>query len=346
MRSAEPARLVIIGGGPAGYTAAIYGARAGLAPVCIEGYASGGQIVRSPKVDNFPGFPDGVSGVDLTARMREQAENFGARLIFNDAVAVNFGTRPFLVATDEAEYRADAVVIATGAHPRSLGLVAESTFSGRGIAYCAVCDGAFFAGKRVTVVGGGDAAVGEALSLRNIAANVTLVHRRTELRASTASKQALAAATDVEVLTPYVVEDILGDDEHGVTGVLLNHVGDGSRSAVDTDGLFVAVGHDPATALFMPWLETDRGWIVTQYGTTATSVPGVFAAGEVADVRYRQAITAAASGCAAAIDAERWLISSGPDGQTGAGEHTHADDVPAEIPADVIARQQVVAVTG
>jgi thioredoxin reductase (NADPH) len=329
MLSAEYARLLIIGGGPAGYTAAIYSARAGLAPICLEGYGSGGQIIRSPLVDNFPGFPDGVSGMDLTARMREQAEKFGTRLVLNDATAVDFGVRPFHVTTDEREFRADSVIIATGAYPRSLGLAAEEEFTGRGIAYCAICDGAFFAGKRVTVVGGGDAAVGEALSLRKIAASVTLIHRRAELRASTASKLALAEATDVEVLTPYVVADIFGDDEHGVTGLTLSRVGDNATSTVDTDGLFVSIGHEPATTLFAPWLETDRGWIVTQPGTTATSMPGVFAAGEVSDVRYRQAITAAAAGCAAAIDAERWLINSGAGLAAGAEAHVHADAVPA-----------------
>jgi thioredoxin reductase (NADPH) len=323
MSRTEQIPLLIIGGGPAGYTAAIYSGRAGLAPVCIEGYGSGGQIAGSPQVDNFPGFPGGVSGVDLTTRMRAQAESFGARMVFNDAVEVDFGSRPFRVATDEAEFRADAVIVATGGHPRSLGLPAEATFAGRGVAYCAVCDGAFFAGKQVTVIGGGDAAVGEALSLRKVASGVRLVHRRRELRAGTASRLALAAAADIELLTPYLVEDILGDDLHGVTGVALRHLGDGTTSFVDTDGLFVAIGHEPATTLFAPWLETDRlGWIVTQPGTTVTSVPGVFAAGEVADARYRQAITAAAAGCAAAIDAERWLI-----GAPGTDAHSHPDGV-------------------
>jgi thioredoxin reductase (NADPH) len=338
MPSAEHARLLIIGGGPAGYTAAIYGARAGLAPICIEGYGSGGQIIRSEQVDNFPGFPGGISGADLTGRMREQAESFGTRFVLNDVATVDFGVRPFRLATDEREYRADAVIAATGASPRALGLAAEETFTGRGIAYCAVCDGAFFAGKRVTVVGGGDAAVGEALSLRNIAAGVTLIHRRDELRAGTASKIALAAAVDIEVLTPYAVSDILGDDEHGVTGLTLTRLSDGTTSTVATDGLFVSIGHEPATALFVPWLETDRGWIVTQPGATTTSMPGVFAAGEVSDVRYRQAITAAASGCAAAIDAERWLTSSGAGTGLGIEAHTHAEDVTAG--------QHVVAVTG
>jgi thioredoxin reductase (NADPH) len=338
MPSAEHARLMIIGGGPAGYTAAIYGARAGLAPVCIEGYGSGGQIIRSSQVDNFPGFPGGVSGVDLTNRMREQAESFGTRFVLNDVVSVDFGVRPFQLSTDEGEFSADAVIAATGASPRGLGLAAETEFSGRGIAYCAVCDGAFFAGKRVTVVGGGDAAVGEALSLRNIAAGVTLIHRRTELRAGTASRQALAAAADIEVLTPYVIADILGDDENGVTGLTLTRLTDGTTSTVACDGLFVSIGHEPATALFAPWLETDRGWLVTQPGTTATSMPGVFAAGEVSDVRYRQAITAAASGCAAAIDAERWLTSSGAGTGLGIEAHTHAEELAAG--------QQVVGVTG
>jgi thioredoxin reductase (NADPH) len=333
MGSAEHTRLLIIGGGAAGYTAAIYTGRAGLKPICIEGYGSGGQIIRSPQVDNFPGFPGGVSGADLAARMRDQAESFGTRLILNDAVAVDFGVRPFRVATDEHEFRAEAVIIATGAYPRSLGLAAEEEFVGRGIAYCAVCDGAFFAGKRVTVVGGGDAAVGEALSLRKVASSVTLVHRREELRASTASRAALAAAPDITVLTPYIVADIQGDDVHGVTGLTLSRVGDGEASTVDTDGLFVSIGHEPATSLFAPWLETDRGWIVTQPGTTASSMPGVFAAGEVSDVRYRQAITAAAAGCAAAIDAERWLITLSGDASAGVDAAAYAVHVGAGEPA-------------
>jgi thioredoxin reductase (NADPH) len=332
MGSAEHTRLLIIGGGAAGYTAGIYTARAGLKPICIEGYGSGGQIIRSPQVDNFPGFPGGVSGLDLAAKMREQAESFGTRFVLNDAVSVDFGVRPFLVTTDEHEFRADAVIAATGASPRSLGLAAEEEFSGRGIAYCAICDGAFFAGKRVTVVGGGDAAVGEALSLRAIAASVTLVHRQTELRASTPSKTALAAAPDITVLTPYVIADMHGDDANGLTGLTLNRVGDGETSTLATDGLFVAIGHEPATSLFAPWLETERGWIVTQPGTTATSMPGVFAAGEVSDVRYRQAITAAAAGCAAAIDAERWLITASGDATAGVEAAAYAVHVAAGEP--------------
>ncbi|HVQ93757.1 MAG TPA: FAD-dependent oxidoreductase [Mycobacteriales bacterium] len=332
MGSAEHTRLLIIGGGAAGYTAAIYTGRAGLKPICIEGYGSGGQIIRSPQVDNFPGFPGGVSGVDLAARMREQAESFGTRMILNDAISVDFGVRPFRVATDEHEFRADAVIVATGAYPRSLGLAAEEEFVGRGIAYCAVCDGAFFAGKRVTVVGGGDAAVGEALSLRKVASSVTLIHRREELRASTASQAALAEASDITVLTPYTVAGINGDDAQGVTGLTLSRVGDGETSTVDTDGLFVAIGHEPATSLFAPWLETDRGWIVTQPGRTATSMPGVFAAGEVSDVRYRQAITAAAAGCAAAIDAERWLITLSGDATASVDAVAYAVHVAAGEP--------------
>jgi thioredoxin reductase (NADPH) len=337
MPSADHTRLLIIGGGPAGYTAAIYAARAGLAPICIEGYGSGGQIVRSPQVDNFPGFPGGVSGLELTGRMRDQAESCGARLVLSDVTQVDFGVRPFQVRTDEQTYRADAVIVATGANPRRLGLPGEDEFTGRGIAYCAICDGAFFAGKQVTVVGGGDAAVGEALSLRNVAAGVTLVHRRDNLRASTASKRALAEAPDVRVLTPYVIDDIIGDDENGVTALSLTRVGDGARSTVRADGLFVAIGHEPATALFAPWLETDRGWIRTQPGTTVTSMPGVFAAGEVSDVRYRQAITAAAAGCAAAIDAERWLVNGAAGLLHGADVEPHGHDLAAGQPVAVAA---------
>ena len=305
----EPDRchIVIVGGGPAGYTAAIYAARAGLSPVCVEGYASGGQIVRSGEVHNFPGYPGGIAGADLAERMRGQAIAFGAKMITDEVVSVQLTASPFTVTTLESAYHADAVIIATGASSRRLGLPSEDEYDGRGVCYCAICDGPLFAGQRVAVVGGGDAAVEEALALSRIASHVTLVHRRPEFRANAALRATLADSP-VEIRTPYLLDEVLGG-EAGVTGARLRHVEDGSTADLDLEGLFVAIGHEPASGLFEDYLATDsHGFLVTEGCTTATSVPGVFAAGDVADPRYRQAITAAASGCSAAIDAERWLL--------------------------------------
>jgi thioredoxin reductase (NADPH) len=304
----EHTKVAIIGGGPAAYTAALYAARAGLSPVCVEGFNSGGQISRSERVDNYPGLL-GVSGVDLGTKVRDQAETFGATFMFGDADELDLGTAPFRVSTFEGVFTADTVIAATGAVARRLGLDSETALEGRGVAYCVVCDGPLFAGKPVMVVGGGDAAVGEALSLRTIASRVTLVHRRTEFRASAVMRAALAAATDIEVIVPAVVDEILGVEAGGVTGARIRLAHGGQRE-VTAEGVFVAIGHEPASALFRPWLRCDQsGFIDTETGTTATSLPGVFAAGDVADSRYRQAITAAASGCQAAIDAERYLLS-------------------------------------
>jgi thioredoxin reductase (NADPH) len=301
-------KVIIIGGGPAGYTAALYAARAGLSPVCFEGFDTGGQISRSEKVDNYPGL-HGVAGVDLGAKIREQAETSGATFEFGDVFEVDFDTAPYRVVGLDGEHTADAVIVATGAAARKLGLPSEAALEGRGVAYCALCDGPMFAGKNVVVVGGGDAAVGEALALRHIAGNVTLVHRRNEFRASGVMRAALAAATDITVITPAVVEDILGVEADNVTGVRIRMVDDGSRHDLDAEGVFVSIGHEPASQLFQPWVTCDeQGFVVTEPGTTATNVPGVFAAGDVADSRYRQVITAAASGCQAAIDAERYLL--------------------------------------
>jgi thioredoxin reductase (NADPH) len=304
----EHAKVIVIGGGPAAYTASLYAARAGLSPVCIEGFNSGGQIIRSEQVDNYPGLV-AIPGVDLGARIRDQAETFGAVFEFGDAVEVDLDETPFRVVSFDGDRTADALIVATGAAARRLGLPSEAALDGRGVAYCVVCDGPMFAGKPVVVIGGGDAAVGEALSLQHIAGKVTLVHRRTEFRASSVMRAALAAATDIDVVTPAVVEEILGVEAGGVTGVRVC-MGDGSTRSVDAEGVFVAIGHEPASQLVQPWLDCDEfGFIITGPGTTATSVPGVFAAGDVADPRYRQAITAAASGCQAAIDAERYLLS-------------------------------------
>jgi thioredoxin reductase (NADPH) len=309
----EVVPLVIIGGGPAGYTSAIYAARAGLGPVCLEGYASGGQITRSGEIHNFPGYPDGIVGAELADRMRAQAARFGARFVTAQVVNVELAERPFTVDTDQGSYLADAVVVATGAEPRRLGLPAETAYEGRGVCYCAICDGQFFAGRRVAVVGGGDVAAEEALVLSRIAREVVLVHRRTEFRASAANRAALARASNITVLTPHVVTDIIGTDEHGVTGLELRHLATDVTRSIDVDGVFVAIGHQPATTLFDRWLKvSEDGFLSTDPHTTATSVPGVFAAGDVVDARYRQAVTAAASGCAAAIDAERWLAMHAP----------------------------------
>jgi thioredoxin reductase (NADPH) len=237
--------VIVIGGGPAAYTAALYSARAGLSPVCMEGFSSGGQISRSERVDNYPGLL-GVSGVDLGTKIRDQAEEFGAQFEFGDVTGVDLSAVPFRITGFAGDWSADAVIVATGAAARRLGLPSEDEFDGRGVAYCVVCDGPMFAGKPVVVVGGGDAAVGEALSLRHIAGAVTLVHRRTEFRASAVMRAALAAAPDVEVVTPAVVEEILGDDA-GVTGLRLR-MHDGDTRHVAAEGVFVAIGHEPLAA--------------------------------------------------------------------------------------------------
>jgi thioredoxin reductase (NADPH) len=302
------ARVVIIGGGPAGYTAALYTARARLEPVCIEGYESGGQIARSGRVDNFPGFPGGISGSDLGERIRQQASDFGAVFRSEDVTSVDFAGPRLRVVSTEARYDADAVIVASGARARRLGLESEDEFDGRGVCYCAICDGPFFADQRVVVVGGGDAAVEEALALSGIASSVVLVHRRREFRANATLRAALSENPNIRVITPSVVTEVLGGDL-GVTGVRLRDMETGAETTLDTEGVFVAIGHIPVSGMFTDWLDADENGFLRATGEgTATRVPGVFVAGDVADPRYRQAVTAAASGCAAAIDAERWLM--------------------------------------
>jgi thioredoxin reductase (NADPH) len=310
MTEMEQARVVIIGGGPAGYTAAIYAARAGLAPVCLEGYSSGGQIVRSGNIHNFPGFSDGVPGADLAARMRAQAVGFGAEIIMAEVASVDLDDSPFTVTSDDKQYAAESLIVATGATSRPLGLRSEQEYDGRGVCYCAICDGPFFAGRRVAVVGGGDAAVEEAVGLAGIAESVVLVHRRTTLRANATIQAALRDTHNITVVTPYVVNEIVGNESAGVTGIKLQHVDTNDLTDLAVDGVFIAIGHEPASGMFTKWLDIDEyGFLVTQHGSTATNLPGVFVAGDVGDPRYRQAITAAATGACAAIDAERWLIS-------------------------------------
>jgi thioredoxin reductase (NADPH) len=310
MTQQETARVVIIGGGPAGYTAAIYAARAGLAPVCVEGYNSGGQIVRSAALQNYPGFPEGITGTDLAERLRGQAAGFGARMVMAEVQSVNFDGYPLIVICDESEYIAEAVIIATGATPRTLGLPSEEEYMGRGVAYCAICDGAFFAGKRVAVVGGGDTAAEEAIALSRIAASVLLIHRRDGFRANVSVQAIMRQTPNIDILTSRVVTEILGNDDAGVTGVRTQHVDWADLRDDEVDGVFVAIGHDPSSALFTKWLVIDEyGFIRLDTDSRATNVPGVFVAGDVADRRYRQAVTAAAGGAEAAIDAERWLAS-------------------------------------
>ncbi len=301
--------LLIIGGGPAAYTAALYTARSGLRPVCVEGYESGGQISRSALIENFPGAPDGMSGADLANRMRDQAVHFGAEVLLDEVQSVDLSRRPFRIGTGDGSFLADAVIVASGSRPRALGLPNEDALVGRGVAYCALCDGAFFAGLDVIVVGGGNAALGEALAMARIASRGTGVHRRHAFRADSLVERRARETPGIEIVTPSVVEELVEDDQGDLCGVRLHDLDTGEASYRPAAGLFVAIGHIPSIRLFEPYLAVEESHLVTAARSTATSVPGVFAAGDVADPRYRQAVTAAASGCMAAIDAERWLAS-------------------------------------
>jgi thioredoxin reductase (NADPH) len=300
--------LIIIGGGPAGYTAALYSARADLSPLVIEGFQWGGQLMITSDVENYPGFADGIMGPQLMGEFRRQAERFGAEFVADDVTRVDFSEKPFRVYVGDDEYRAEAVIVATGATARQLGLESERALHGRGVTYCAVCDAAFYRDKDVVVVGGGDSAMEEAVFLTKFASKVTVVHRRDEFRASRIMLDRARANEKIEFLTPYVVEEALGGEEGKLTGVRLRNPETDEIRDVPTDGLFVAIGHDPTTALFVDQLDHDEeGYLVTQPGSTATNVDGVFAAGDVVDHVYRQAVTAAGMGCQAALDAERWL---------------------------------------
>ncbi|MCP9469641.1 MAG: thioredoxin-disulfide reductase [Nitrospira sp.] len=301
--------VVIIGSGPAGLTAAIYTARANLSPLVIEGWQSGGQLTTTTEVENYPGFAQGVMGPELMKDMRRQAERFGTEFLTGDVSAVNLRRRPFEITVDgERTVQAATVIIATGASPIQLGLPNEKRLTGRGVSTCATCDGFFFRGKDLIVVGGGDSAMEEAVFLTKFATTVSIVHRRDKLRASKILQDRAMKNEKIRFLWNSVVEDVLGQET--VTGVRLRNVVTGSVSEIACAGVFVAIGHRPNTALFAGQLEMDeKGYVLTHDGT-ATSVPGVFAAGDVQDSKYRQAVTAAGSGCMAAIDAERFLEDS------------------------------------
>ncbi len=298
--------LIVIGGGPAGYTAALYAARANLQPLVIEGFNWGGQLMITSDVENYPGYPDGVMGPEMMAEFRRQAERFGTDFVTDDVTRVDFSERPFRVWVEDEEYRARSVIIATGASARWLGLSSEDRLKNHGVSACATCDGAFFRDKHIFVVGGGDTAFEEALFLTRFGYKVTLVHRRNEFRASQIMVDRARAHEKIEFRTPYAIDEVLG--ESSISGLRLRNTETDETEEVEAGALFIAIGHDPNTKLFVDQLDHDEnGYLVTKPGTTETNIAGVFAAGDVQDHIYRQAVTAAGTGCMAALDAERFL---------------------------------------
>ena len=308
MSNNEVRELIIIGGGPAGYTAALYAARANLRPLVIEGFQWGGQLMITSDVENYPGYPDGIMGPEMMQDFRRQAERFGTEFLTDDVTRVDFSEEPYRVWVGDDEYRGEAVIVATGATARKLGLPSEEALQGRGVTYCATCDGAFYREKEVIVVGGGDSAMEEASFLTKFASKVTVVHRRDEFRASQIMIDRARSNPKIEFVMNALVDEVLGVDGNKMTGVRLRNTITDDTWTIQADGLFVAIGHDPNTALFVDQLEHDEaGYLITQPGSTDTNVPGVFAAGDVQDHTYRQAVTAAGSGCMAALDAEKFL---------------------------------------
>ena len=306
----EHVRVLIVGSGPAGYTAAIYSARAGLQPVMLAGLLSGGQLMITTDVENYPGYPEAVTGPSMMEDFQKQAERFGAKLFFEDATRVDLSQRPFVVETDDRRFTADALLIATGASAQWLGLESETRLQNLGVSACATCDGALFKDKPMAVVGGGDTAMEEALFLTRFATKVTVIHRRDQLRASKIMQERALGHEKIEFVWNAVVEEVLG--EEFVTGVRIRGVASGEQSEIPVEALFVAIGHQPNTELFQDQLDLDeQGYLLVAPGTTRTSVEGVFACGDCTDKVYRQAVTAAGTGCMAAIDAERWLAEQG-----------------------------------
>lgn len=313
MSETKHCRLLILGSGPAGYTAAVYGARANLSPVLITGIQQGGQLTTTTDVDNWPGDAEGVQGPELMTRMQKHAERFDTEIIFDHIHTADLGTRPFRLIGDASTYTCDALIIATGASARYLGLPSEEAFKGKGVSACATCDGFFYRNKPVAVIGGGNTAVEEALYLSNIASQVTVVHRRDEFRSEKILSQKLlekAKNGNVTIEWNHVLEEVLGDDM-GVTGMRIKSTVDDSHKELSVDGVFIAIGHTPNTELFVDQLDMKHGYLTVHGGSTgnatATSIAGIFAAGDVADSVYRQAITSAGAGCMAALDAEHYL---------------------------------------
>jgi len=305
-------KVVIMGSGPAGLTAAIYTARANLEPLVFEGLEAGGQLTLTTDVENFPGFPEGIQGPALMNAMRQQAERFGATCLRERIDSVDFSERPFKVVSGDMTFEAETFIIASGASAKMLGIASEKLLLGRGVSTCATCDGFFYKDKEILVVGGGDSAVEEGTFLTKFASKVNIVHRRDQLRASKIMQERAFKNPKVDFIWNAVIEEILGDVEKGVTGVVLKNTETGETTRKDIDGIFIAIGHTPNTSIFKGKLAMDEvGYLITKEGSTETNVPGVFAAGDVRDNKYRQAITAAGSGCMAAIDAEKFLESQG-----------------------------------
>ncbi len=306
-------KLIIIGSGPAGFTAALYAGRANLNPIVFEGIQPGGQLTITTEVENYPGFAKGVMGPELMEIMREQAQRFGATSVYKLITNVDFSKRPFRLWADDEEFTADAVIVATGASAKLLGLPSEKHYMGYGVSACATCDGFFYRNLEVIVVGGGDTAIEEATFLTKFASKVTIVHRRDQLRASKIMQDKATRNPKITFVWDSAIDEILGKEEHGkkvVTGVRLKNLKTGALTEMKTDGVFMGIGHQPNTSLFKGQLDMDEvGYLKLQGRGTYTNIPGIFAAGDVADSVYRQAVTAAGSGCAAAIDAERWLES-------------------------------------
>ncbi len=303
--------VIIIGSGPAGYTAAIYAARANLSVLVLQGYETGGQLMQTSEVENFPGFETGILGPEMMEKFEGQARRFGAEMIPEDVIEVDFSRRPFTVKTDSTTYQSQAIIIATGASAKWLNLPSEERLKGRGVSACATCDGFFFKNKEVVVIGGGDTAMEEATFLTKYASHVTLIHRRDTFRASKIMHQRAQRNPKISFLMDSEVTEVLGDD--AVTAVRVHNVKTNEEQVLPTQGLFLAIGHQPNTSLFKDAIDTDKTGYIIPVEHTMTNIPGVFAAGDVTDHRYRQAITASGDGCRAAIDLERWLEENGDD---------------------------------